>query len=164
MVNILLRLIYLWNKFVSRLQIKRLDNGFIPTDHKEIRLFAIARNESLRLPYFLQYYFDRGVDRMFIIDNNSTDATAKILLEQENCHVFQTQESYEKHWHWMEFLLNRFGKGNWCIVVDIDELFFLPQGGKALYQGYGSFFKRRRLHSYEVPSAGYVLLKTDRRT
>ena len=106
--------------------IKVLDNQFIPKDISEIRLFAIMRNESLRLPHFINYYKNLGVARFFLIDNNSTDDSVALALEQENVHVFETKENYQNHWFWMEYLLETYGKGHWCVVVDIDELFSYP--------------------------------------
>jgi glycosyltransferase involved in cell wall biosynthesis len=103
-----------------------LDSGDILNYLEEIRLFAIVRNESLRLPHFFNYYTKMGVDRFFIIDNGSTDETVDIALRHPNTHVFQITESYKEHWDWMEFLLGKYGKGRWCIVVDADELFAYP--------------------------------------
>jgi hypothetical protein len=37
----------------------------------EIRLFARCRNEILRLPAFFQHYRAMGVDRFYIVDNES---------------------------------------------------------------------------------------------
>ena len=107
--------------------LKRLDNEPIPSDKEEIRLFAVARNEELRLLYFLQYYFKNGVDRVFIIDNCSTDSTVEIALSVENVHVFQVQQDYKGNYgYWMEYFLETYGTNYWCIVVDIDELFLYP--------------------------------------
>lgn len=103
----------------------RLDRRPIP-DKTEIRLFLIARNESLRLPHFLDYYTRLGVDRIFVISNNSTDDTCDIALKKDNVHVFTVTEKYNYHWNWMEYLLEQYGKGNWCMVVDADELFAYP--------------------------------------
>ena len=107
--------------------IRRLDTGAINNDINEIRLFAIFRNESLRLPHFIQYYNQLGVDRFFLVDNNSTDNSVDILSQKENIHVFCADETYVNHWYWMEHLLETYGKNHWCVVVDIDELFSFPQ-------------------------------------
>ena len=58
--------------------IKNLGSRNLIPERKEIRLFAIMRNESLRLPYFLEYYKNLGVDRFFLIDNNSTDGSVQV--------------------------------------------------------------------------------------
>jgi len=109
----------------SSLKMKRIDSLSIPNSPDEIRLFTRVRNESLRLPYFIKYYKKMGVDRFFIIDNDSTDGTVPFLLSQKNTHVFRTKESYKKaiggH-NWLEILLSKYGKGHWCLVVDVDEI------------------------------------------
>lgn len=120
------RIEYKWNIFRVNFIYKKLDNLQIPHDKSEIRLFAMARNESLRLPYFLKYYFGMGVDRIFLIDNNSTDQTREIALSHSNVHVFKINESFKKSWYWIEYFLGKYGKGHWCMVVDIDELFTYP--------------------------------------
>lgn len=106
--------------------LKKLDSNIISNAKDEIRLFAIMRNESLRLPYFFEYYQNLGVNRFFIIDNNSTDNSVKIAEQQPNTHLYSTQDNYKNHWFWMEHLLETFGKDYWCMVVDIDELFSYP--------------------------------------
>jgi hypothetical protein len=110
----------------SLVKLKKIDNRTVLGNSREIRLFGILRNESLRLPYFFQHYKQMGVDRFFLIDNNSVDNSSAIILKEDKTHLFFTNESYMNHWQWMEYLLETFGKNHWCIVVDIDELFYYP--------------------------------------
>lgn len=117
---------YAMLKRKSMATIKSLQQQPLVPDRREIRLFAIMRNESLRLPYFLSYYKTFGVDRFFFIDNNSTDNSAMLALSHPQVHVFQTTDSYRNHWYWMEHLLEKYGKNQWCVVVDIDELLTFP--------------------------------------
>lgn len=107
-------------------KLEKVDCQDIPENTSEIRLFAIMRNESLRLPHFLKYYKELKVDRFFLIDNNSSDNSVDIALSQDNLHLFSTNEAYQNHWYWMEHLLETYGKNHWCVVVDIDELFSFP--------------------------------------
>lgn len=104
----------------------KIDNLPIPPGKNELRLFVIARNESLRLPYFFNYYSKLGVDRFFFIDNNSTDNTRDIALSFKNVHLFKIDRSYKEHWNWIESFLNKYGKNRWCMVVDADELLYFP--------------------------------------
>jgi hypothetical protein len=117
-------------KVTSIKTLHRIDKIIVPFNTREIRLFAILRNESLRLPHFLDYYKQLGVDRFFFVDNNSDDDSAKIILKQYNCHLYKTTETYANHWFWMEYLLDTYGKDHWCMVVDIDELFCYPNSNK----------------------------------
>ena len=41
--------------------------------------FCTIRNEQPRLPYFLKYYRELGVDHFLFVDNDSADATAEYL-------------------------------------------------------------------------------------
>lgn len=40
-----------------------------------ILLFSTLRNERVRLPYFLRYYRDLGVNHFLIVDNDSEDGS-----------------------------------------------------------------------------------------
>ena len=99
----------------------------VPDIHNEIRLFLIVRNEITRLPYLFSYYRNLGVGRFFVVDDRSDDGSRDFLLSQENCHVFHPSNSYNqggKRWH--NLLLDTYGSGHWCLVVDADELLVYP--------------------------------------
>lgn len=92
----------------------------------KVLLFAIARNEELRLPYFLEYYRKLGVDHFYIVNNDSKDNTLNILNSQKDVTVVTATSSYRDACfgvNWVKSLLNIFNNNNWCLVVDIDELF-----------------------------------------
>ena len=111
------------------IRLNRLDVAPIPKALNEIRGFMVVRNESVRLPYLLDYYFGKGVDRFFIIDNGSTDGTVDLLLSKKNVHVFETKESYAKSDCgnlWLQMILRRYAKGHWCVIVDADEMLVYP--------------------------------------
>ncbi len=120
------RLSYLNAVVKARSRLRRIDCAPIAGTRDEIRMFLIVRNEALRLPFILDYYRRRGVDRIFAIENNSTDDTLSLLLARERTHVFQTSDDYSGHWRWMEYLLEVHGRGHWCLVVDADELLIYP--------------------------------------
>jgi hypothetical protein len=126
-------------------KIKRVDNSPIPNNKDEIRLFAIARNEALRLPFFLEYYFKLGVDRIFLIDNQSLDETVSIALTRKKVHVFVANDSFKNFSQWKDFLLELYGKDYWCLVVDIDELFYYPLADKL---GIKTFVKYLDKHGF----------------
>lgn len=113
-------------QLISMLKMRRLDTSKIPDRPGEIRLFMNVRNESLRLRYTLDYYSSMGVDRFFVVDNNSTDDTVSLLLSRKNIHVFNTKESFPNKVYWMNLMLRRYGAGYWCVMVDADELLAYP--------------------------------------
>lgn len=114
-----------FKKALIRCSLKKVvQNSFIKAKSK-VFLFAILKNETLRLPYFLKYYRNIGVDHFFFIDNDSCDGSLEFLKMQSNVTVFSTKLSYKNHWLWMEVLLERYAYDHWCLVVDIDELFYI---------------------------------------
>jgi hypothetical protein len=123
--------------------IRKMDPNDVPTAPHEVRLFAVVRNESLRLPYMLKYYFSLGVDRMFIIDHSSTDETASFLSRHKNVHLFRAEGQFDHKTYWLDMLLHRYGEGHWCILVDGDELLTYPHMEKLRLQQLTSFLERK---------------------
>lgn len=105
---------------------RKIDDKPIPDAPDEIRVFAMLRNESLRLPYFLKYYKGLGVDRFLFIDNGSTDDSMDIILNDDQSHLFFTGETFKHYGNWNEILFNKYGVGNWCVAVDLDEFITYP--------------------------------------
>ncbi|MFK5922831.1 MAG: glycosyltransferase family 2 protein [Verrucomicrobiota bacterium] len=95
----------------------------------DVLLLTLSRDENIRIPHFLQYYRDLGVDHFFFIDNLSIDPVADILASQEDCSLWRTDEPFEdSHWStdWLNAILPRFAIGHWVLNVDIDEYFVFP--------------------------------------
>lgn len=107
----------------------KLDDRPIPGNEDEIRAVLKVRNEVLRLPWVLEHHRRLGVDRFFVVDNGSTDGTVDYLLAQHDVHCFYTDSRFSESGGgriWMNALLDAFGEGHWCLVVDADELFVFP--------------------------------------
>lgn len=100
-------------------QIKRTD----------ILLFCTIRNERPRLPFFLQYYRDLGIDHFFFVDNGSQDGGADYLRAQPDVTLFCTQHSYRKSrfgMDWINWLQYKYAQGHWALCVDADEFLVYP--------------------------------------
>ncbi len=109
--------------------IEHAARGYRSASTGEIRAFARCRNEILRLPAFLQHYRGLGVDRFFIIDNDSSDGSFEYLAGQADVQLFGTADRYgeaKSGADWLNALLREFGVGAWCVTVDIDELLVYP--------------------------------------
>lgn len=94
----------------------------------DILLFATIRNEAARLPFFLDYYRARGVDRFLIVDNGSTDGGAA-LLDGPDISLWRTEASYRRAnfgVHWINALARRHAPGHWLLCVDPDEYLVYP--------------------------------------
>lgn len=95
----------------------------------DILLFCTFRNEGERLPYFLKYYRDLGVDHFLFVDNDSDDATADLIAGQPDISVWHTKGSYKDSnfgTDWVNSLLRNYGHEHWTLVVDPDEFFVYP--------------------------------------
>lgn len=108
------------------MNLKRIDSKKIELYPENIVGFMVVKNESLRLPYFLDYYDNLGIDKFFVIDNGSIDDTVDILLSNKKVYVFSTTDKFQEHWFWIEHLLKNYGLNKWCLVIDADELFIYP--------------------------------------
>lgn len=112
-----------------RKDLKHIKTGKNARKPGGIFLFSTMRNEVERLPYFLAYYRNLGVDQFFVVDNGSTDGTAEFLAAQPDVSLWHTDASYKRAAFgvlWLNSLLNEFGHAHWCLVVDVDELFVYP--------------------------------------
>lgn len=116
---------------------ERLDNRKIKQRKGEILLFASARNEGKILPAFYDHYRRIGVNRFFIVDNESSDSTQEFLMNQKDTHVFYTNECYafkdpksNKHQNnnrWLNQLMYTYAiEGQWLFFLDVDEFFYFP--------------------------------------
>jgi glycosyltransferase involved in cell wall biosynthesis len=111
---------------VSRARMRRIGGGGKRPLDGRILMFSKMRNEALRLPYFLEYYRGLGVDEFFLVDNGSDDGSDEIARSHPDVHVFRTHESFRHYANWTEVLLNRFGRGRWCLAADLDEILVYP--------------------------------------
>ncbi len=94
-----------------------------------ILLLSTVRNERVRLPYFMRYYRDLGVDHFLFVDNASDDGTREYLAEQPDVSIWTTPASYKAaHFgvDWLSHLQRRFAHGHWCLTVDVDEFLVYP--------------------------------------
>ena len=95
----------------------------------DLFVFCTQRNEAIRLPYFLKYYRDMGVNHFFFVDNGSTDGSLDYLSRQEDVSVWSTQGSYKRSrfgMDWINHLLRKHAHGHWALTLDPDEFFLYP--------------------------------------
>jgi len=96
---------------------------------RDILLFSTLRNEAVRLPYFLQYYRQEGINHFLFVDNDSDDGGREYLAEQPDVSLWTTKASYRKSRFgvdWLNWLQMRYAHEHWALVVDVDEFFVYP--------------------------------------
>lgn len=133
----------LWDSYRMRLRRKRrilrcrrksrelreLQNNTGRIRPGDILLFSAIRNEKVRLPYFLRYYRDLGVEHFLFVDNDSTDGTLEYLGGQGDVSLWHTTRSYKRATYgvdWLNYLQRTYAHGHWSLVVDPDEFFIYP--------------------------------------
>ncbi len=92
-------------------------------------LVCCVRNEMPRLPAFLAHYRRLGVVHFLFVDNESTDGLADYLASQPDCSHWLARGSYKSSnfgMDWCNWLLDRHGRGKWCVTVDPDEFLVYP--------------------------------------
>jgi len=96
---------------------------------KDLLLFCTLRNEHVRLPYFLEYYRDQGINHFIFVDNNSTDGSGDYLAGQPDVSIWHTKASYKRARFgvdWLNWLQRKYAHGHWALTVDPDELLIYP--------------------------------------
>jgi glycosyltransferase involved in cell wall biosynthesis len=115
--------------YLKRRQLTPVVNRLGAARPQPILLFATMRNERVRLPFFLEYYRQIGVDHFVIVDNGSDDGTRQLLEAQPDVSVWHTAAGYKQArfgMDWLMHLLRRHGSGKWCLTVDVDEFLVYP--------------------------------------
>jgi len=113
----------------KRRQLTNLSDKTGQIGKDDLLVFSTLRNERIRLPYFLEYYRNIGIEHFLMVDNGSDDGSAEYLAEQPDVSVWQTPHSYRKARFgvdWLNYLQMRYGHQHWCLVVDPDEFFVYP--------------------------------------
>ena len=96
---------------------------------QDVLVFSTLRNEKVRLPFFLNYYRNLGVNHFLIVDNDSDDGSREYLAQQPDVSLWTTSHSYKRSRFgvdWLNGLQMKFGHGHWTLVVDPDEFFVYP--------------------------------------
>lgn len=95
----------------------------------DLLLFSTLRNERVRLPYFLDYYREQGINHFLIVDNDSDDGSAEYLADQPDVSVWRATASYKRSRFgvdWLNWLQLKYAHGHWALVVDPDEFLVYP--------------------------------------
>jgi hypothetical protein len=115
--------------FRKRRELRPISDRTDEIKRDDILLFSTQRNEKVRLPYFLKYYRDLGVNHFFFVDNDSTDGSLEYLMKQPDVSVWFTRKSYKRSRFgvdWLNWLQMKYADGHWSLVLDPDEFLIYP--------------------------------------
>jgi hypothetical protein len=90
----------------------------------ELIVLCVVRNGELYIKSFVDHYSALPVKHIVFLDNGSTDATVDLLREYDVT-VLQAETRYRQQAMNL-YLLNRFSRGRWGLLADIDEFFDYP--------------------------------------
>ena len=107
----------------------RIDNNDAAVKKGDVLLFSFMRNEESKLEWFLNHYRKLGVDKFIIVDNASTDQSSQLLLDNRDIILYHTTDRYSMAgdgMRWINELISRYGRKNWCLYIDADEALVYP--------------------------------------
>jgi hypothetical protein len=115
--------------FRKRRQLKSVVDRTSQISPDDLLVFCTFRNEGVRLPYFLNYYRDLGINHFLMVDNESTDGSDAFLADQRDVSLWHARGSYKRARFgvdWLNWLQRTYATGHWCLTVDPDELLIYP--------------------------------------
>lgn len=105
-----------------KLRFHLLQRPPVDVETGDLVLITVVRNEAVRLPYFFEYYFNLGVDRIIVVNHSSTDDTRRLCAQYPNVHVIDVTGGFHLKPIWIDTILKRFALEHWTMVVDADEI------------------------------------------
>ncbi|MFK7752589.1 MAG: glycosyltransferase family 2 protein [Sedimentitalea sp.] len=119
----------LWRAWRSRRALECIVDRTNALTSSSIPVIMVVRNETSRLPFFLEHHRQLGAGPFLIVDNGSHDGTMEYLSAQPDVSLWQTAASYRGSrfgLDWTGWLQMRFAHNRWCLVLDADELLVYP--------------------------------------
>jgi hypothetical protein len=95
----------------------------------KISLLAQMKNETMNLKVWIDHYVWQGIEKIYLIDNGSTDNPLKILKPYiDNGIVFYISlpEKHKQVEHYKKVIMDQeiINKTEWLIICDLDEFFY----------------------------------------
>ena len=95
----------------------------------KLSLLCVFKNETMNMKVWLDHYINQGVEKFYLIDNDSTDNPLEILqpyIDKGIVNYFYRPEKYKQNEHTKEIIIseNLKDKTEWLIICDADEFFY----------------------------------------
>lgn len=117
-------------------------------------VFCCFKNAAYHIRAFIEHHRELGFQHFVLMDNGSTDGTTEIVTGYSGVTLFQSTASFGTHQVEMrEYLLHRFGRNRWCLMLDVDEHF---RWYNAPAQSLGAFTKQLEQNEWNAVVAHMV--------
>jgi hypothetical protein len=95
----------------------------------KLSVLAQMKNETINLKIWINHYLWQGVDKIYLIDNGSTDEPLKILqpyIDNGILVYISLPEKYKQLEHYKKVIQDEdiINKTEWLIICDLDEFFY----------------------------------------
>lgn len=125
----------------------------------KIDVYSNMHNEENLLPYWLRHY-ETIADRIFVWDDDSTDATRKILDKHPKVTVLPVKKHHPDEAYWVTFVFPQYelfsrGVADWVMVADADEFIYHPNLRQVLEQEKTKGTQLIKCHGYSMVSESF---------
>ena len=98
---------------------------------QKLGLLAIMKNEALNVREWIEHYRWQGVDRIFLIDNGSTDGSCELIakdVREGYVELFVRPQSHRQWAHYQAVFVQAkiCERVEWLAMADLDEFWFSP--------------------------------------
>lgn len=102
----------------------------VPCTDEEMVVLCLVRDGELWIPSFVRHHLELGAKHIFFLDNGSTDSTVERARSFPRVTVWRTRLPFGRfEIAFRRWLVRKFGRGRWCLIADVDELFDYPRSG-----------------------------------
>ena len=95
----------------------------------KLSLLAQMKNETMNLKVWIDHYLWQGVQKIYLIDNGSTDKPLNILqpyIDNGTVFYINLPEKHKQEEHYKQIIKDQdlLNKTEWLIICDLDEFFY----------------------------------------
>lgn len=134
-----------WYRREVAAETKRLHGEFKPVRQDDLVVVALMRDAEKHVAPFVRHHLELGARQVVLMDNGSVDESVERALRFKEVTALKCDVPFATHKLAMKrYLSDRFGKGCWCLIADIDERFDYPYSEALALRGFLEYLNRHR--------------------